>query len=265
MSQPFDIETIPAPAALTAEFAKAVEQESAASYLNRVYETGVLFDVNGRREMTNETSMQMPEGQILWYVARHLRPNLVMETGFGRGGSAAFFLSALAPWGGKLISIDPAFRHWAGDVGTTYVSALGLAANHTLVEVPSEIFLPSRLLGGAAPSLKLAYVDGSHHFDGTLFDFMYFDRMLEVGGVIGIDDAHAPAVRTVASFVANNLPYKLHYATKRLVFCQKLAQVERDWGHFRPFTSSSKSDWDVHAEAAEPAVVPNATFGPEAR
>ena len=187
------------------------------------------------------------------------RPTTVIETGFGRGASAAFFLSALSPWQGKVISIDP-FWHWAGKTGTNYIQQLGLAENHVLLEIPSEIALPMQLVQKSAEKLKIAYIDGSHHFDGTLLDFIYFDRMLEIGGVIAIDDAPAPAVRTVASFVANNLPYKLHYATMQLVICQKVAKTERDWYHFRPFTCSPRLDWSFHDKLPGLDVVPNATF-----
>jgi AraC-like DNA-binding protein len=89
----------------------------------------------------------------------------------------------------------------------------------------------------------------------------FIDRITEVGGIIGIDDARSPVVRTVASFVAHNLPYRLHYPTRRLVLCQKLAPTLREWSHFRPFRSSSRADWDVDDDWPDSAAVPNATFG----
>lgn len=264
MTTVIDVSNIPSSDVLARDFAAAAITEPASSYIDRVYKTGVMFDVAGQRELINETSVSMREGRILWYLARALQASLVIETGFGRGGSAAFFLSAIAPASGQVISIDPAFRHWAGDIGQTYIKEMGCSQNHTLIEIPSEIYLAEQLHTNPDQRLKLGYVDGSHHFDGTLFDFMLLDRMLEVGGVIGIDDAHAPAVRTVASFVANNLPYKLNFATPRLVLCQKMAEPNRNWDHFRPFTCSQRRDWDVHPDAPLSQDFPNATFGYEA-
>jgi len=208
----------------------------------------------------DNTSLDFTQGCILWNLARAARANVIIETGFGRGGSAAFLLSAVKPWNGRVISIDPAFRHWAGDNGQKYLKSLGLDEGHTLIEEPSEFALADIVRTGNV-SLKLSYIDGSHHFDGTLIDFMFLDRMTEVGGIIAIDDAHAPAVRTVASFVANNLPYQLDYPLKRLVLCRKLAQVEREWSHFKPFTSSTRADWDGHTDDPTPGEVPGATFG----
>lgn len=256
-----DLTLLPTQHQLANEFSAAAQSEAAAQYLSNVYRTGIMFDVDHRKEVLNESCIGSAEGLILWHLTRKLQPELVIETGFGRGTSSAFFLSALAPWNGRLISIDPAFRPWAGDTGLVYVEQLGASRRHTVLEQPSEIALATMVAQKSFQPLKLTYVDGSHHFDGTLMDFMYLDRLIEVGGIIGIDDASAPAVRTVASFVANNLPYRLHYPTHRLVLCQKTAPTEREWCHFRPFQSSPRSDWDVHDERPESSVVPNATFG----
>ena len=71
--------------------------------------------------------------------------------------------------------------------------------------------------------------------------------------MIGIDDAHASAMRTVASFIAHNLPCRLHYPTARPLICTKIAPTERDWSHFKPFVSSTRSDRDVHPERPDRA------------
>jgi predicted O-methyltransferase YrrM len=246
---------------LTLEFDAAAQTEPGERLLAEVYKTGVMYKVNDVPVVLDNTSLGLIEGRILWHICRRLRPQVVIETGFGRGESAAFFLAALSSWKGRLISIDPAFKDWAQDIGTTYLDKLGLKGGHTLIEEPSELALAKIISESLVANLKFSYIDGSHHFDGTLIDFMYLDRLTEPGGIIAIDDAHAPAVRTVASFVAHNLPYQLHYATSRLVLCKKLALVERDWSHFKPFQSSSKSDWDVHTDGPDNATVPGATFG----
>ena len=246
---------------LTAEVLAASQHETPTKELLEVYRTGTMYSTNGERVLLNQTSLGLTEGRVLWHLARTLRPNLIIETGFGRGGSAAFLLAAVAPWGGRVISIDPAFRHWAQDAGLRYLERLGVAGCHKLIEKPSEFALAELASDPATERLKISYIDGSHHFDGTLIDFMYFDRLTEVGGVIAIDDAHAPAVRTVASFVANNLPYHLHYVTRRLILCYKKAQLEREWCHFKPFQSSENSDWNIHVGRPEPKAVPGATFG----
>ena len=226
-----------------------------------LYKSGVMYALDGNETKLNDTSLGITEGRILWNLARQSKPGTIIETGFGRGGSAAFFLSALAPWGGKLISIDPAFRHWAGDVGINYLRHLGIADNHTLIERPSELALAQIVSDGTVNDLKLSYIDGSHHFDGTLIDFVYLDRLTAVDGIIAIDDAHSPAVRTVTSFVAHNFPYQIFYPTERLVLLKKTAMDSCDWSHFKPFVSSPRSDWDVHPDRPDALTVPAAKFG----
>jgi predicted O-methyltransferase YrrM len=245
---------------IVAKFDEAARHEESVHRLAEVYRTGIMFSADNESVRLNDTSLGLTEGRILWYLARALRPDTIIETGFGRGGSAAFLLAAMKPWEGRLISIDPAFRNWAGETGRNYLAELGLADQHVLIEEPSELTLAD-IVRRDDVSLKLSYVDGSHLFDGTLIDFIYLDRLTQVGGVIAIDDAHAPAVRTVASFVAHNLPYKLYYATQRLVLCTKLGTNEREWCHFKPFVSSLNIDWDVHVDRPTDAAVPNATFG----
>jgi hypothetical protein len=212
----------------------------------------------------NDSNISLIEGRILWELARKLAAGTIIETGFGRGSSAAFLLSALLPWNGRLISIDPYFRSWAGGVGIEYLKHLGLSRFHTLIERPSELALASMLSDGSAPKLRLSFIDGSHHFDAALMDFMYLDRMTETGGIIAMDDAPSPSVRTVLSFVATNLPYKIHFPVQRLALCTKAASSGRNWDHFRPFQSSPRSDWNVHREWPDNTIseaIPGATFG----
>jgi predicted O-methyltransferase YrrM len=251
---------VPDLTASVAEFEAAAETEPATGYLAEVYRSGVMYRADGQPVTLNDTSLGLTEGRILWHLARRMRPDVVVETGFGRGGSAAFFLAALAPWSGRLMSLDPAFRHWAGDTGITYIKTLGLSENHTLIEQPSELALANLVAQQSVPNLKLSYIDGSHHFDGTLVDFVYLDRMTEVGGIIAIDDAHCPAVRTVTSFITHNRNYQAHYATARLVLLTKTAADAREWCHFRPFHSSPKADWNIHEEPPDENTVPGATF-----
>src|SRR5262249_36916859 len=105
MRDDFDITKLPSSSEVAAAFLDAAHWEDSTAYLSNVYRSGVIFDVNGHREEIDKACTQLSEGQILWYITRQLRPALIIETGFGRGASAAFFLSALSPWHGKLISI----------------------------------------------------------------------------------------------------------------------------------------------------------------
>ena len=111
---------------IVSEFESAGRHEAPTKRLSNVYKTGVMFEDGTKKVELNNTSLGLTEGRILWSLARKLRPETIIETGFGRGGSAAFLLAAVHPWGGKVRSVDPAFRHWAGETGSKYLQALVL-------------------------------------------------------------------------------------------------------------------------------------------
>jgi predicted O-methyltransferase YrrM len=254
--------SLPSHKELAAAFDAAAATNEAARRINEVYRTNVMFRIPGRTTRLNPSCTYPDEGRILWYLVNKLRPSTVVEVGFGFGSSAAFMLAGLAPHDGKLISID-ASRTWTGGNGEIYIDHLKLARYHTLIEGRSDIVLPDFIARKKIPApLKLSFIDGSHLFEDALMDFVFLDRMAEIGGIIALDDASAPALRTVASYIAHNYPYKLHYATSRLLLCQKLDTLDkRQWCHFKPFQCSTRTDWDVHTTPPDPATVPGATFG----
>ena len=161
-----DLSSQPTNERLRLEFQTAAETEPAARYILGVYQTGIMFATGGESVALDESCTPMQQGQMLWHLTRSLRPDTIIETGVGKGTSAAFFLSALAPWNGTLTSIDPAFRHWAGDIGRTFIERVGGGDRHRLLEQPSDLALALMLSEEYAPNLRLSHIDGSHHFDG---------------------------------------------------------------------------------------------------
>ncbi len=257
-----DVSSVPEQKERAKLFDAAARTEDALGQISEVYRTGVMFRRNEQDIKLDLACTPLDEGRTMWYVIRHFRPSCVVEVGFGRGTSAAFILGALAPWQGRLISVDPFFRSWTENDGFDYLKRFGFSSNHVLLEQRSDIALPN-LLAGQIPqeSLSFSFIDGSHFFDDALIDFMYSDRMTMLGGIIAMDDAGAPALRTLASYIAHNLPYKLRYATKRLLLCQKLGdRTARKWFHFRPFRCSQRMDFDSHTDRPDANTVPNATF-----
>ena len=56
--------------------------------------------------------------------------------------------------------------------------------------------------------IDLAFIDGWHTFDYALIDFFYADRLLNVGGVIMLDDMGYPAVRKLARYILTHRRYE---------------------------------------------------------
>lgn len=135
---------------------------------------------------------------------RAARPRHALETGLAFGGSALAILGGSEDL--ELVSVDPLQQSLFEGRGTQVVVEAGLGARHRVVERPSHLALPQLLDEGLR--IQLAYIDGWHTFDGALLDFLYADRMLDVGGVIAFNDCWLPAVHKTIGFVRTHRDYE---------------------------------------------------------
>jgi len=147
------------------------------------------------------------EGQLLHKLITEYKFSSTLEIGCAYGISSLYICDA--------ISRQPAPRHTIVDpVETTHWHGVGLANLkragfnfYELIEKGSEAALPELLAQGR--TFQFALIDGFHTFDHVLLDFFYVNRMLEVGGLVAIDDANMPPIRRVGRYVANYPNYKL--------------------------------------------------------
>jgi len=101
--------------------------------------------------------------------------------------------------------IDPNQKSQWNNQGIYHLRKAGFN-NFNLVEDYSEFALPALVKQGL--KFDFAFIDGWHTFDHTLLDFFYVNRMLEIGGVVIIDDVHMPAVSSVIRYVYNYPAYQ---------------------------------------------------------
>ena len=71
--------------------------------------------------------------------------------------------------------------------------------NFTFHERKSEYILPK--LAEEGNKFDFAFIDGWHTFDHTLIDFFYLNRMLDIGGILVIDDVGMPAINKLSRFI----------------------------------------------------------------
>ena len=57
--------------------------------------------------------------------------------------------------------------------------------------------------------LDFVFHDGWHVFDQTLCDFLFIDKMLEVGGLLAFDDTTWPSMRKVLRYIVTNRAYSV--------------------------------------------------------
>ena len=128
--------------------------------------------------------------RAIWCLIRHLKPEIIVETGIAHGVSSRFILEALKLNGtGKLWSIDlpPIEHHWREQVG---------------IAVSEEFYDRWQLIKGSsrrnlAPltrelgTLDLFIHDSLHSGRNVSFELEEARRVLRLGGAIVVDDVDA--------------------------------------------------------------------------
>ena len=146
-------------------------------------------------------------GKVIERAIAATHPRTALEVGLAFGISTLYILDAMRlHGGGTLIGMDPAQHDatWRGG-GLYNVERAGFRNQYLFHEEPSQIVLPR--LAAAGTRIQFAFIDGWHTFDHTLVDFFFVDRMLDVGGIVVIDDVGYPSIRRLCHFILSNREY----------------------------------------------------------
>lgn len=184
------------------------------NYLASVYKSGFIEDSHGVSQKFKDTTNPL-QGRHLYNLVMDNKFTRTAEIGLAMGASAAWICQAHATnnLGGLHVAIDPNQATQYDNMGRTLVSRCGLADHLELMEMTSYRALPALfedVRSGKIPKFHLIYIDGWHTFDYTLVDFFFADLLLEVNGVIVLDDIkHRPVQSCLRYIKANYLHYKL--------------------------------------------------------
>jgi predicted O-methyltransferase YrrM len=146
-------------------------------------------------------------GKVIQRAIEATGPRKGIEVGLAFGMSTLYILDAMQLRGeGQLIGMDPAQHDatWRGG-GLYNVQRAGFDHHYIFHEEPSQFVLPR--LAAAGTRIQFAFIDGWHTFDHTLVDFFFIDKMLDVGGIIVIDDVGYPSIRRLCHFILSNRDY----------------------------------------------------------
>jgi predicted O-methyltransferase YrrM len=183
------------------------------------------------------------------WIVQH-RPYKLLEIGLAYGVSSLFIGDAIADRENTDYHIiDPLQESLWHGIGRKNLDRAGYAGCYQLHEEPSEFCLPRLLQEGKR--FQFSLIDGMHTFDHALVDFYYVNRMLEVGGILVMDDANLPSIRKLAAHIATYDCYEtLSFPTAfriqervlgmtdapfRLAAFRKVAVDERPWDWHREF------------------------------
>jgi predicted O-methyltransferase YrrM len=168
--------------------------------LKEMLDSGTAYTSSGE-PVALRSHIALHHAESLYETVRRARPAVVLEVGMAFGVSSLAILAALheASADGRLVSIDPAQTSvWKG-CGRTMVARAGFSDHHEVLEDYDYKALPELLATGLR--CDLAYIDGWHTFDHAFLDWWYIDKMLAVGGVVGLNDCGWPAVDKVIGFM----------------------------------------------------------------
>jgi predicted O-methyltransferase YrrM len=135
-----------------------------------------------------------------------------IETGLAFAVSTLYICEGLLANGADAghVAVDP-YQFQSPPGTTTAFIGVGLqildeAGVRDLIEFydeESQIVLP-RLLGEGR-TLDLAFIDGTHRFEGVFLDLIYSGRLLKEGGIVFVDDIQIPGVHRAVQFCVRNL------------------------------------------------------------
>jgi predicted O-methyltransferase YrrM len=167
-------------------------------------------------------------------IVSSVKPVRTLEIGLFRGTSAIVIMAA-AQRDGYLghFAMDPAQSSQAENIGIKNIQKADLAGSFNFFETESCYGLPFLILEKRV-TFDFAFIDASHHFDHTLLEFFYIDRLIPPGAIIAFDDIATPAVEAVINYIGLNR----HYALRRagaLAFAVKMAHDSRHWFEFNKF------------------------------
>lgn len=144
--------------------------------------------------------------KVLYRLASENRCVDALEIGMAFGVSSLSILSGLQTTGGRLTSIDP-YVSWpsARQAALNHIAKAGYGNSHTHIQDFSFLALPKLLLEGR--SFDFIYIDGAHDYDNVIIDYLYADKLLRSGGVVGFNDVGWPEVWPVVKRILKRSDY----------------------------------------------------------
>jgi len=142
------------------------------------------------------------EGEFLAKLVKEQNPRKSLEVGFANGIATLYICSELQGQAIKdHVMIDPYQSTEWKNVGVANLKRAGIDFCQ-LIEKPSEIALPQLLTEGK--KYDFAFIDGWHTFDHALMDFFYIDKMLNINGIVIIDDVGYPSLNKLMRYIFSN-------------------------------------------------------------
>jgi len=219
--------------------------------LREILDTQIVWD--GNDSLPLHDHMTEEDGGLITKAIQTVKPQVTLEVGFGCGISTLFVCDALVANGTecKHIVLDPNQRTIFRNIGLQNIRRAGYEHLIELYETPSELALPRLLAEGTR--IQTAIIDGWHTFDHTLVDFFYINKMLDVSGIVILDDTNLPSIWRLTKHIRTYPGYE-PFALRTQPKVRTRAKVRRAMSHALP---SLKRIWDYPRCLAFRKVMPD--------
>lgn len=173
--------------------------------LEKLYRTGRAIGHDGAEHPAE--GLSTPNNLLLIRrIMMEFRPATTIEIGLAAGGSALAITASHRDLGAvpsrQHVAIDPYQRDF-DSIGKLGLARSGLDGFSQVIEEPSCLALPSLMRAGR--KFDFAYIDGSHAFLDCILDFFYVRHLLNVGGIVMIDDCAQDGVRELIAFIRKQI------------------------------------------------------------
>lgn len=172
------------------------------NYLDKIFKEQQVFSESGK-SIPLDSNISFKEAVLLFNVITEIKPERSAEIGFAQGISTLAILEAIKKNGkGKHSVIDP-YQNEYENSGKEMVARAGLDSLYEFYsDFPENVF----------PRLKnidFVFIDASHLFGLSVLDFIFSDRALKIGGVIGFHDLDIKAISKLLKYILGNYDYNI--------------------------------------------------------
>lgn len=176
--------------------------------LAKTYRDGFIIDAKGVKQKFKDITNPL-QGRHMYNMIVDNKFTHTLEVGLAMGASACWITQAHKDnnLNGHHIAIDPNQTAQYECAGKNLVQQCGNIQYLEVMEMTSYRALPilfERVRKGEIPKFDLIYIDGWHTFDYTLVDFFYADLLLNVHGIIVLDDIKHIPVKRCFDYIAKN-------------------------------------------------------------
>ena len=138
------------------------------------------------------------------------KPSKTLEIGLAYGISTIAILDALSELKTPFhhIVIDPFQRDAWKDIGLLNIEKGGFLDNVTFYSRFSDQVLPALYSENAR--IQFAYIDSTKVFDILMTDVYFITKIMDINGMLVLDDCGFPGIRTLVRFLSQHPSYVIH-------------------------------------------------------